>query len=403
MWVALVGEPSTRKSPILNIVAHPLKKIDGELARRYVAEKAKYDTLPADHRKKVDPPKKRRLRIEDTTIEGAQEILKDSPHGVLSLQDELSGWFGAMDKCNCGRGAQKDRGFWLQSFSGGEYVTDRVQRGTVFIENLSVSLLGGIQPDAMRAVMEDAIDDGLIQRLIPVRLRGGGEGDDQEKPPVVEAYWGLVERLAGKQQSGDFRSSGPLVIKFSPAAQEVRRRLEKHHSALMACELGYRKLASHIGKYDGVFARLCLIFHCIERPWADDISEDVALRVEAFLHKFLLPHAVSFYADMVRGGKDRIADIAEHILAHRLTEVTARDVGRCVRSTKNLSSKDVRDDLETLEALGWLTREQGARVDSVTWKVNPRCHELFAEKAAAEKARRGEAYAQLKSIGCVNA
>ena len=49
----------------------------------------------------------------DTTIEAAQEILKDSPNGVLLDQDELSGFFGSMDKYSGARGAQKDRAFWL--------------------------------------------------------------------------------------------------------------------------------------------------------------------------------------------------------------------------------------------------------------------------------------------------
>ena len=65
----------------------------------------------------------------DTTIEAAQEILKDSPTGVLLDQDELSGWFGSMDKYTGARGAQKDRAFWLQSYNGGSYTVSRVTRG----------------------------------------------------------------------------------------------------------------------------------------------------------------------------------------------------------------------------------------------------------------------------------
>jgi hypothetical protein len=48
-----------------------------------------------------------------------------------------------MDKYS-GRGAAKDRAFWLQSFHGGPYAVNRIARGVAMIENLSVSLLGGI-------------------------------------------------------------------------------------------------------------------------------------------------------------------------------------------------------------------------------------------------------------------
>jgi len=90
--------------------------------------------------------------MEDTTIEGAQEVLRDSPDGVLCLQDELSGWFGSMDKYAAGRGAAKDRGFWLQAFNGGQYAVNRISRGSFLIPNLSASVLGGIQPDPLRPI-----------------------------------------------------------------------------------------------------------------------------------------------------------------------------------------------------------------------------------------------------------
>ena len=68
--------------------------------------------------------------MQDTTIEAAQEILKDSPDGVLLYQDELSGWFGSMDKYSGARGAAKDRAFWLQAYNGGPYTVNRIGRGS---------------------------------------------------------------------------------------------------------------------------------------------------------------------------------------------------------------------------------------------------------------------------------
>ena len=115
LWAFVVGLPSTKKSPILRAAAAPLIRIDYRLYRAYLKAKEEYDELDAKERKGRKPPRKHRLRIEDTTIEGASEVLRDSPGGVLCLQDELSGWFGGMDKYAGPRGASKDRGFWLQS------------------------------------------------------------------------------------------------------------------------------------------------------------------------------------------------------------------------------------------------------------------------------------------------
>ena len=39
-----------------------------------------------------------------------------------------------------------------------------------------------------------------------------------------------------------------------------------------------KKLASHIGKYDGLFARLCVLWHCIDGG-GQEIAEATARRV----------------------------------------------------------------------------------------------------------------------------
>ena len=94
-------------------------RLDGDLLRDFLFKTQQFKNLNAEERKKATPPIQKRLRLEDTTIEAAQDVLTGSPDGVLLHQDELSGWFGSMDKYSGHRGAAKDRGFWLQSYNGG--------------------------------------------------------------------------------------------------------------------------------------------------------------------------------------------------------------------------------------------------------------------------------------------
>ena len=49
-----------------------------------------------------------------------------------------------------------------------------MQRGSDVLKNLSLTILGGIQPDLIRKVSKTANDDGLIQRLTPIMLRPAG-------------------------------------------------------------------------------------------------------------------------------------------------------------------------------------------------------------------------------------
>jgi len=394
IWVSLVGSPSSKKSPILSAAVSPLRKIDAEMARQYAEQKSRYDKLDKDEKAKTELPKQTRLLLQDTTIEAAQDILKDSPNGVLCFQDELSGWFGSMDKYSNARGAAKDRAFWLEAFNGAPYSVHRVGRGSVFIENLSASLIGGIQPEPIRKVADDSADDGLLQRLLPVILKPAVEGRDEQASEVVFDYAALIRRLYQLDRPLFGGVADGTVLRFDEKAQAYRQELERKHLDLQSCESINRKLASHIGKYDGIFARLCIVWHCVEAaPGALPrvISEETARRAGAFLHGFLLPHAIAFYAGVLglSNDHDRLEAVAGHILARKLERVTNRDIQHGDRTTRRLSRPETEAVLDQLDALGWVDRTPGPRPSSPPqWIVNPVVHTKFAKRAADEAERR---------------
>src|SRR5262249_2958365 len=86
LWVGLIGNPSAKKSPVRRRVVKPLVQLDTDLWRAFLAAQECYAELTPAERKQHEPPKQKRLRLEDTTIEGAQELLENSPDGVLCLQ-----------------------------------------------------------------------------------------------------------------------------------------------------------------------------------------------------------------------------------------------------------------------------------------------------------------------------
>lgn len=386
LWVALVGPPSAKKTPIIATAARPLRRIDAKQARHNAEARATYDRLQKDEKTKTDPPKQTRYVLQDTTIEAAQDILKDSPDGVLCYQDELSGWFGAMDKYSPGRGSAKDRAFWMEAYNGGSYSVHRVGRGSVFIENLSVSLIGGIQPEPIRQIAEDSVDDGLLQRPLPIMVRPAVVGQDEKASPVIAEYEALV---------GWTNGLGAKFLRFDEGAQRYRQELEVRHLKLESLEIVHRKLATHFGKYNGIFARLCVVWHCIENAdrldLAPVISEATARRVGAFLHSFLLPHAVSFYAGVLglANDHDAVTAVGGYILAHGLAKVTNRDLKRGDQTMRRLDTEQARAVFEQLQALGWLDcipSPRRGRPDH--WTVNPAVHQKFAARAKSEAERR---------------
>ena len=412
LWVALVGPPSTKKSPILNAASAPLREMDNALVRKFETERAKYEALSADEKKAIEFPKLQRLRIEDTTVEAAQEVLAESQNGILCLQDELSGFFGQLDKYNGGKGSSADRAFWLRSYNGGEYSLSRIIRGSKLIPNLSVSLLGGIQPEPIRKLANDSHDDGLLQRICPIVLKQPKLGKDEPRPDVAGRYALLINNLLELQHPGIIEHQ---KLTFDDGAQNIRNKLESRHLDLQSSEIISRKLGSHLGKYDGLFPRLCIVFHCIEfvqsvlsehrskhilhPPCV--INENTAQRVADFMHLFLLPHAVTFYGGVLglSNDHDAMTDIAGFILAKKLTAITNRDVQRGSRTMRSLRDIDIKLIFEQLEALGWLKRvDTGRHGAQPHWAVNPSVHTKFARKAAEEHLRRGTAKKMLAQI-----
>jgi hypothetical protein len=136
-----------------------------------------------------------------------------------------------------------------------------------------------------------------------------------------------------------------------------------------------------------------LLWHCIEETEGSALTEHTARRVADFMHRFLLPHATAFYADMLElsDDHDRLTKVAGYILAKNLSRVTNRDVQRGSRVMRGLERLEIESIFEQLEALGWLMRTPSPyRSTPLHWQVNPQVHRRFAERAVRETAERAK-------------
>ncbi|GKX36111.1 MAG: hypothetical protein MnENMB40S_37290 [Rhizobiaceae bacterium MnEN-MB40S] len=391
LWVMQVAEPSAKKTPITNAATSPLKKIDAEMFNEYQKSLSEYLRLEKKERDAISPPKQERLVLSDTTIEAAQEILKDSPNGVLMPFDELSSWFASLGKYS-GK-ADADRGFYLQAFNGGSYIVNRIGRGSSIIPNLSASIVGNIQPEVIRKLAKDSADDGLLQRFLPVLLKPAGVGRDSPTPDVNKEFGQLIRRLTDIRRplQGGMRE---MPFRFSEGGQKIWEDVvNRNHQAVAEWESINRKFASHVAKYDGLFARMCLLWHCIEaednRPPAM-IEADLAFRVSEFMQGFVQPHGLAFYQNVLglSDRQDALLAAAGWILAHKPEAFTGRDVARGDGVMRGLTKENVDRVMEHLDAYGWLEPVPVVRTDSRKWRVRPEVYSVFADRALKETVRR---------------
>lgn len=397
IWPALIGTPSTKKSPMLELVAKPLIDINAKLVAEHQEVLELWERQDKETRGKK--PKSKRKVVDVATSEALQDVLENNTSGLLCLQDELSGLFGRIEKYG-GKGGGADRAFWLRLYNGGQYSVDRVNRGSFMIENASVVLVGGIQPDKLLEIASGTADDGMLQRITPVFLSRATVGRDEPIPDVVGRYNQLIADLAG-HGSGFM---GHSYIRFSKDAQAYRAEMEKTNVALMGVDTFNTKLSARFGKYDGLFARLCVVFHCIETVGGNirsEVSLATAERVGRLLYDYILRNDLCFYSGLLglADNHDLVKDVAGYILARGLNDVRYRDLHRTTQQLKKTDHAMARRLFEQLSALGWGTVSEAKNMTAAPkFTVNPEVHRLFVERAEIERAQREATVALLSEL-----
>lgn len=186
LWGAAIGRPGIMKSPAIGQPFRFLRRLQAEAQRRHeqalrdylqkrlVAEaqkKAQKKAVEEAVRKKEDPreaarqftveepeePTPRRYIVNDSTVEKLGELLNRNPNGLTVFRDELVGLLRQLDK----EGQEGARAFYLEAWDGlGTYTYDRIGRGTLHIETVLLSIIGGIQPGRLLAYLRAALKNG---------------------------------------------------------------------------------------------------------------------------------------------------------------------------------------------------------------------------------------------------
>jgi Protein of unknown function (DUF3987) len=350
LWTLLCGDPSTKKTPCANAATHPLEIHQADLRRDYEARRRDYERAKEAKQKGVeepDPPV--RYVVFDTTVEKLGDIIARSDKGLLVKRDEFSGWIGDLERYGGGaRQGASGRGFWLKAYDGGSYGVDRVGRGEIHIGNLSVSLLGGVQPERL-SELHGLTPDGLLQRFAPVMMRAATLARDIDNAADVQNYYKLVTMLIGARHRRMRLTNAALA-----AMDELRAYLFKLEQASGALANGFQ---GFVGKLSGLAGRLAVVLRMASDPEYPfhEIDAEVVVNVRALILDFILPHAREFYrtAEEISDG-ERIRKIASWLITSKRTLVNSRDFARNVWCLRGLPLLDLQKQVSPLVAAGWL-------------------------------------------------
>ncbi len=291
LFVALVGDPSSGKSPassaVMSLVepeeahfmatyreslaAYQMEKMEADavLAAHKVAvrgamkanaelEQAIPTRLPDDFREPIKPVLQR-VVVRDATTEKLMALAGENAKGLVLHRDELAGLFASFGRYSGGGGS--DRQFLLECYGGRSFTVDRVKNDEpILIPHLSIGIVGALQPDKAAELLKGA-DDGFVSRFLwcwPDPVQGFHITRERfDRRPAEQ----LVSRLVhlGMQANPPPQPNSPALIPLEEAALHELERFalemkgrEGKASPLMKSALGKVSCSRFCGHLDKI-------------------------------------------------------------------------------------------------------------------------------------------------------
>ena len=166
LWSILVGTPTEAKT---HAQKYPFKMFMNEakiLNNDYDEQLKKYNQDLAGFKKNKDKtdalkkPIKKKNIVKDITIEKLAIVLKDNPNGVVSLQDEMTGFFNKLTVYDT-----NNKPDYLELWSRNFIDTDRVNRESVDVFDPYVLIIGNIQNKSLIKLLRND-EDGFFERWL---------------------------------------------------------------------------------------------------------------------------------------------------------------------------------------------------------------------------------------------
>jgi hypothetical protein len=375
LWGGAIGRPSVLlKTPAMKEALNPLARLELDAKQSYEAAEQEYAadlamyeaerTAIKDKMKKAakgnkdaddiavlkselcnltppDAPIWRRYKTNDATIEKCNELMRDNPRGLLLFRDELVGLLAGWEK----PGHESDRAYFLEGWNGNQgHTDDRIGRGTIYAENVCISLYGGIQPAKLQTCLYQCMrglqNDGLMQRLqlaaYPDEPKSWKLVDRYPDAPAKNRAYRIIEGLA----KADFTTYGAKLddgsrfptLRFADDAQELFYEWLTELQGKLQGE-DEPVVIEHLRKYRSLMPSLALIFHLINiadgTAAAGPVSLEVAELAAAWC-EYLESHARRIYGLVTNASQQAAAALASKIRAGKLADggFTARDVYR---------------------------------------------------------------------------
>jgi hypothetical protein len=327
LWQALVGTPSSGKSPALAAVRRQLDRIEHE-RREGDADRRAHHALETEQGQGGGCFVPTQVVVADATMEALADVVSGNPRGVVLWRDELSAWLANLNRYANGG---SDRAHWLEAWAAAGVTINRRSRSVpLHLPMFPVSIVGTIQPDRIAEALQGG-DDGMAARFlygwpaIPDYLPLLDRRTPRDDDALVMLQ--KIARVAGTPDA-------PLAMNFDGEALMLFDRfgaeLHAHARAADGLEAGW------LGKGAGTVARLAAVLALLH--WSEQdgdlaplgtIGREPAMHAIALWSGYFRKHAAAVFNQAGRTDRDREARrVLRWIQTNAVEEVSRENVRR---------------------------------------------------------------------------
>lgn len=380
IFSGIVANSSQKKSPVLKaMINKPLSRLRKAAKDEFLQQKQEYNEqirlyqkLKKDNPAKLEehfpngePNQPERYKIyyqDNSTTEGVINQLEAFPdQGTLLLRDELAGLFKSANAYRNGRGSDTED--LLKFYDGGSHTVLRAGGVRADLDNVLLSIIGGIQPAILSNLLGNGDDDNgqwarfdfIVQPVAPSVLPESGHRNGIDLTKLIAWIY---------EEINYHKAVFPEKFYLSESAYKVFKQAYDHLEK-KRCQIGINPAMSHVyGKAEGKIAKYALQFHILNWLFNHDslegLPDEIGIgSIEAAIKwiNFLTQQVKGLYAQNSYGF-DGLTEILAKIAsaAKKVADwVTPKIIKNCLSSKERtrFSAQDIKQFFRELKQRGF--------------------------------------------------
>ncbi len=288
LWITIIGNPSQKKTPCLNLVKKIIDEFEKDLTEKYELENQKYKVDLINYKidlklyekprmkdatlsppKAPEEPTRQIITSQSITVEAlAKALSKNNGKSIAIFVDELASLLKGMGQYKGGGG--NDLEYFLQAWKKQSYNVLRSNQENSFTVLASHNIIGSIQPKVLETTLFNnnfESSNGMIERWLYScsDYEETGLKYTETEPYNVSLIKNIYVRLFNNNIEKQYHFDSEAQKLFDDFCYSIIQAKKDNISNLMK---------SYLQKQTDYVARFSLILHCIN----DDTNLEISVQ-----------------------------------------------------------------------------------------------------------------------------